>query len=213
MPMVTLSFWLLRVLMMTGSASVCLLLARDLNLTMRELTSSCPSVVSIDKSVTRFDNRVIIILFPTAVETHCQKPNRGLPGIRPCDDRYLLRDNNQQQPHKISYAHDCCGSIRYNSRYQLCCRGSFAINLLATTVAVPPRIILVHSCVAMASWRPRQVLLTPAVVMSLMIAAQKVAVLETSLPGLRAVSQVDVVGKCLEKKTTRLLRMHMKWKA
>ena len=121
--MVTLSFWLLMVLMMTGSASVCLLLVRDLNLTIRELTSSCPSVVSIDKSVTRFDNRVIIILFPTAVETHCQKPNRGLPGIRPCDDRYLLRDNNQQQPHKISYAHDCCGSIRYNSRYQLCCRG------------------------------------------------------------------------------------------
>ena len=64
------------------------------------------------------DNRVIIILFPTAVETHC-----GLPGIAPCDDRYLLRDNGKQQPHKISHARDCCGDVPYNSQYQLCCRG------------------------------------------------------------------------------------------
>ena len=81
--------------------------------------------MSIDKSATRFDNQVIIILFPTAVETHCKKPNHGPPGIIPyaCDDRYLLRDNNQQQPQKISHARDCCGNFPYNSQYWLCCRG------------------------------------------------------------------------------------------
>lgn len=110
-----------------GSASVCLLLATALNqvqlFIMRELRHHA-LLLSIGKSFTRFDNRVKIILFPTAVETHCQKPNRGLPGIRPCDDQYLLRDNDQQQQsRKLSYAQDCCGRHPYNPRYQLCCRG------------------------------------------------------------------------------------------
>ena len=64
------------------------------------------------------DNRAIIILFFTALEAHC-----GLPGIRPCDDRYLLRENDQRKPAKLSYAHDCCGRIHFDPRYQLCCRG------------------------------------------------------------------------------------------
>ena len=82
---------------------------------------------------------------------------------------------------------------------------SFAINSLVTTVVVRPRIILTHICVAMALLRPRRVLLTPAVVVSRMIAANKAAVMEHSLPDLLPVSQVDVVGKCLDRKTTRLL--------
>lgn len=69
------------------------------------------------------DDRSIYILFSTAIETHCQKPNRGLPGIGPCDDRYLLRDNDQRQTHKLSYAHDCCNGHYFNSQHHLCCRG------------------------------------------------------------------------------------------
>lgn len=80
-------------------------------------------LVSNGKSAISLANRSIITLFSTAVETHCQKPQRGLPGIRPCDDRYLLRDNDRQQPHKLSYSHDCCGGLFYNQRSHLCCRG------------------------------------------------------------------------------------------
>jgi len=44
-----------------------------------------------------------------------------------------------------------------------------------------------------------------------MTAVKKAAVMETSLPDLLAVNPVDVVGKCLDKKTTRLLRIRVKW--
>lgn len=69
------------------------------------------------KSASSLDDKAIIISFSTAIETHC-----GLSGIRPCD-RDLLRDNDQRQPHKLSYAHDCCNGHYFNSRHHLCCRG------------------------------------------------------------------------------------------
>lgn len=66
-------------------------------------------------------------LSSTAVETHCQNSLSGPSGFRPCDDRYLLRDRNQQQQKKLSYPAHCCGDRSYNPSYQLCCRGRLLI--------------------------------------------------------------------------------------
>ncbi|KAL9979089.1 hypothetical protein ACROYT_G016693 [Oculina patagonica] len=68
-----------------------------------------------------------VVLLAFAVETHCQGSLSGPSGFRPCDDRYLLRDRNQQQQKKLSHPAHCCGSRSYNPNYQLCCRGRLLV--------------------------------------------------------------------------------------
>lgn len=59
----------------------------------------------------------------TAAESHCQSSISGPKEFRPCDDRYQLRDSNQQQKHELTHARHCCGRVSYNPSNQLCCAG------------------------------------------------------------------------------------------